>query len=122
MLECFMLAMTLHTSEQQKAQDELDAVIGRDRLPTPADRAHLPYTEALFWEILRKFPTGIGVCIPTLPPILFFCVPELKYVTGPPHMLREDDIYNGYFIPKGTIILTNVGSVHSILSFNGSKV
>ena len=41
-------------------------------------------------------------------------VRELKniaYVIGLPHLLREDDIYNGYFIPKGAIILTNVKSV-----------
>jgi hypothetical protein len=52
--------MTLHTSAQQKAQAELDAVVGIDRLPTPADRVRLPYFEALFCEVLRVYIYGIG--------------------------------------------------------------
>jgi Cytochrome P450 len=36
---------------------------------------------------------------------------NIAYIIGLPHLLREDDIYNGYFIPKGAIILTNIKSV-----------
>ncbi|THH06929.1 hypothetical protein EW146_g9466 [Bondarzewia mesenterica] len=45
-------------ADTQKAQAELDAVIGTDRLPTLADRAHLPYFEALFTEIFRMYTLG----------------------------------------------------------------
>ena len=53
--------MTLQTSAQQKAQAELDAVIGTDRLPTLGDRVRLPYLEALYWEVIRAYFGGIGV-------------------------------------------------------------
>ncbi len=49
------------TDVQKKAQAELDAVIGSDRLPTLADRANLPYINAVVLEVLRwnsVAPTG----------------------------------------------------------------
>ena len=61
LIECCILCATLHTDAQQKAQAELDAEIGSDRLPTLADRPHLPYVEAFFWETIRKYVVGIGV-------------------------------------------------------------
>ena len=57
-IKSFFLAVTLHVVEQQKAQEELDNVIGTDRLPTLADRARLPYFEVLFTEILHVFTIG----------------------------------------------------------------
>ncbi|KAG1855195.1 cytochrome P450 [Suillus subalutaceus] len=41
------LAMTLFPDVQKKAQAEIDAVVGPDRLPTFTDRDSLPYTDAL---------------------------------------------------------------------------
>lgn len=43
----FFLAMTLHPEVAKKAQAEIDKQIGNDRLPTFADREHLPYLNAL---------------------------------------------------------------------------
>jgi len=37
-------------------------------------------------------------------------------------MVREDDIYNGYFIPKGAFILANLKSVHLIIRFHASTL
>ena len=37
----------------RKAQEEIDRVIGRDRLPDLSDRASLPYLEALVTELYR---------------------------------------------------------------------
>lgn len=45
--------MTLHPEVQRRAQAEIDAVVGHDRLPSFADREHLPYTEALVQEVFR---------------------------------------------------------------------
>lgn len=53
----FFLAMVLFPDAQQKAQDEIDTVIGLDRLPTFADRKSLPYVSALVYEILRWHPS-----------------------------------------------------------------
>ncbi|KAI0748079.1 cytochrome P450 [Daedaleopsis nitida] len=78
--------ITRHTDEQKKAQAEIDAVVGRDRLPTFADRERLPYCEALCLEIMRYYTFG---------PL------------GLAHVPREDDVHEGYFIPKGTIVIPN---------------
>jgi cytochrome P450 len=47
------LALVLFPQVQRRAQAELDAVIGRDRLPTFDDRPRLTYIEALCKELLR---------------------------------------------------------------------
>jgi cytochrome P450 len=54
--------MTLFPDVQKKAQAEIDAVVGPDRLPSFTDRDSLPYTEALVKEIFRWSvvgPTGM---------------------------------------------------------------
>jgi cytochrome P450 len=53
--------MTLFPDVQKKAQAELDAVVGPDRLPSFADQDCLPYVGALVKEALRwhaVIPTG----------------------------------------------------------------
>jgi cytochrome P450 len=47
----FFLAMALNPAVQAKAQAEIDAVVGSDRLPTFADRENLPYVDALVKEV-----------------------------------------------------------------------
>ena len=91
MLKTFFLAMSLHTDVQKKAQAELDAVVGRDRLPDLGDREKLPYMNAIFKEILRWRPIG---------------------PSGLPHAAIDDDEYGGYFVPKGAIMLPNIWSMN----------
>ena len=83
-MEALLLAMTMHPEVQKKAQQELDAVVGPDRLPTHSDRKFLPYLNAVMKEVLRWQNT--------LP-------------TGVPHYTTEDIEYRGYFIPKGTNLI-----------------
>ncbi|KAF7357540.1 O-methylsterigmatocystin oxidoreductase [Mycena sanguinolenta] len=86
-LASFCLAMALYPEIQKKAQTEIDTVIGTDRLPEFEDRPSLPYVEALYREVMRWKPaTPLGV----------------------PHASAEDDIYDGYFIPKGTTVISNI--------------
>lgn len=54
----FVLAMTLYPDVMRKAQGELDAVVGRDRLPTFSDKDNLPYLRAIIKETLRWRPVG----------------------------------------------------------------
>ncbi|KAF8999669.1 cytochrome P450 [Cyathus striatus] len=61
--------------------------IGSEQPPTLEDRPKLPCVEALYWEVLRYYPF-VPLSIP--------------------HVVREDDFHNGYFIPKGTTITPNV--------------
>ncbi|KAJ3562159.1 hypothetical protein NP233_g9752 [Leucocoprinus birnbaumii] len=85
-LTIFILALLLHPECQIKAQEEIDRVIGPDRLPEFSDRDSLPYIECLLQETHRWHPT----------------VP-----LGVPHYTMEDDIYDGMFIPKGSIVIAN---------------
>ena len=80
------LAMLAYPETQARAQAELDAVVGRTRLPTFADYPHLPYIRAMVKELLRWRPI----------------VPLIT-----PHRSTEDDWYAGMFIPKGTICIAN---------------
>jgi len=48
--------MLLSPDIQKKAQDELDSVIGRDKLPTVEDRPSLPFVDAVCKEVLRWRP------------------------------------------------------------------
>ena len=38
---------------QERAQKELDVVVGSKRLPEPSDEADLPYISAIVKEVLR---------------------------------------------------------------------
>ncbi|KAF5393735.1 hypothetical protein D9757_000328 [Collybiopsis confluens] len=83
----FFLAMVLHPGVVRKAQAEIDAVVGNDRLPTFADREHLPYINALVKEVFRwNVVTPLAV----------------------PHRAAQDDFYNEFFIPKGSLIIPNL--------------
>ncbi|KAF8992407.1 cytochrome P450 [Cyathus striatus] len=83
----FFLAMLTSPNAQLKAQNEIDNVIGTTRLPEYDDRESLPYVEAVFREVMRWNP------------VLPLAVP--RYTTA-------DDVYNGYYVPKGTIVIPNM--------------
>ncbi|KAH9040500.1 cytochrome P450 [Lactarius pseudohatsudake] len=91
MMSWWALAMTAHPEVQKRAHIELDTVVGRSRTPTSSDAPNLPYIQAMVKEVLRWRPA--------LPFSL-------------PHSTIEDDWYNGMFIPKGTICLTNLLQCH----------
>lgn len=52
------LVMCLHPEVQDRAQAEIDRVVGRGRLPTVDDQKALPYTMAVIKEILRWAPVA----------------------------------------------------------------
>lgn len=84
-LHSFVLAMLLHPDVQSRALAEINAVCG-DNVPGFEHRPSLPYIEAICREILRWQPI----------------VP-----LGLPHMTSQDDVYEGYLIPKGSMVLVN---------------
>ena len=50
----------------QRAQSEIDAVVGRDRLPRSSDAEHMPYVVAIVREVLRWkpiIPLGMVICL-----------------------------------------------------------
>jgi hypothetical protein len=52
----FIVAALLHPEIQKVAQEELDAVTMRERLPTFEDRSRLPFIEAICMEVTRWRP------------------------------------------------------------------
>ncbi|KAJ6561900.1 cytochrome P450 [Mycena capillaripes] len=75
-----------------KAQKELDAVVGPDRMPTFEDFEDLPFIRAIVNETLRWRPVAV--------------------LGGTPHSSTEDFAYQGMFIPKGTTIIANLWGIH----------
>ncbi|VUC24201.1 unnamed protein product [Clonostachys rosea] len=86
-LTAFTAAMILYPDVQQKAQDEIDRVVGLGKLPTFEDRDKLPYVNALIKEAARWWP---------ITPLGF------------PHVVDYDFNYNGFRIPEGATILPSV--------------
>ena len=83
----------------RKAQAEIDAVIGMNRLPDFNDRPYLPYVNAIIKETMRwqlVLPLGKN---------FFQCPSPVVLMAGVAHMATEDDEYDGYFIPKGTAVM-----------------
>ena len=58
-----MLNMVLHPEVQGKAWAEIDSVVGKDRLPTFADKDKLPYVEHIVQETLRYAVQGLFIYI-----------------------------------------------------------
>ncbi|KAJ7804522.1 cytochrome P450 [Mycena olivaceomarginata] len=89
-LRTFALAMLLHPEIQERAQSEIDSVVGCDRLPTFDDKPALPYITALVKEMLRwNPPSPVGV----------------------PHFVAVENEYRGYRIPAGSIVLGNIWAI-----------
>ncbi|OJT15145.1 O-methylsterigmatocystin oxidoreductase [Trametes pubescens] len=89
-LSAFFVAMALYPEVQKRAQAELDSVVGPHRLPEYGDSPDLVYVNALIKELLRW---------------------HLVLPLGVPHFTLEDDEFNGYFIPAGTALMTNVWDI-----------
>ena len=70
----------------RKATEELDRVIGRDRLVEERDIPQLPYINAIMKETMRKHPVAVLLA---------------------PHLALEDCNIAGYEIRKGTRIFIN---------------
>ncbi|KAJ7088955.1 cytochrome P450 [Mycena epipterygia] len=87
-LGTFILAMTMHPEIQAKAQAAVDAVVGQGRLPNFDDS--IPYVDAVVREVLRWRPiVPLGVA----------------------HAVTEDDIYKGYNIPAGSVVVGNTWAI-----------
>ena len=89
--------MSLYPEVQKAAQAELDTVVGAGRLPEFADRDKLPYINAVMKEIMRWYPV----------------VP-----LGLARLNTADDVYNGYLIPEGSIVMVNIWYVLCSSSWN----
>lgn len=68
---CLFVILANHPEVQTKAQEELDSVVGSDRLPLLTDRDALPYVHAVVKELSRWYtvsPLGstfLLICVPS---------------------------------------------------------
>lgn len=86
----FLFSVTLYPSWQVRIQEEMDQVLGRGHLPTFDDLPKLSILNAVFKESLRWIPVA---------PL------------GLAHMSSSEDVWNGFYIPKGSFIHCNIGYV-----------
>lgn len=89
-LQMLFKVMALHPETLTMVQQELDAIVGRDRLPTWEDEKDLPYTRALIKELHRWAPIGL---------------------IGIPHAATDSFEYKGRLVPNGTILFPNLISL-----------
>ncbi|KAF9442110.1 cytochrome P450 [Macrolepiota fuliginosa MF-IS2] len=90
-MQWFLALIPSHPHVQQKAHEELDRVVGRDRLPTIEDQQDLPYIRAIIKEVERCYN---------------------PFWLGTPHVSTEDFTYQNQFIPKGTPVVMNTYTMH----------
>ncbi|KAH8880599.1 cytochrome P450 [Thozetella sp. PMI_491] len=90
-LMLLVLYLMQHKDIQRKAHEEIDHVLGGNRLPEWDDIPQLTYMNRILQETYRMNP---------LSPL------------GIPHASIADDVYEGMFIPKGTIVYQNVWAMH----------
>jgi cytochrome P450 len=86
----FMLAMVLHPQWFRMLQAEVDQ-LSENRLPLIDDVPQLPTVRAAVKEVLRWRPVTAG---------------------GLPHASTKDDVYEGFFIPAGTVVHANQWAIH----------
>ncbi|KAF2733120.1 cytochrome P450 [Polyplosphaeria fusca] len=86
-LQSFFKVIALHPHVLEKAQEELDRVVGPSRMPTWSDEMSLPYVRAVIKEVHRWAPIGS---------------------LGIPHATTKDDSYHGKQIPRGTVVFPNL--------------
>ncbi|KAK1782024.1 cytochrome P450 [Copromyces sp. CBS 386.78] len=89
----FVQAMVLYPEVQRKAQEEIDRVVGSDRLPTMDDEPNLQYIRATIKEALRWMPATIMGAVP--------------------HAVTQDDYYNGYLIPANAGVVNNAWAINN---------
>ena len=86
-----ILWMLRRPEVQTRIQNEMDAVVGRQRLPKISDKHSLNYTRAALLEIQRiASQSRLGV----------------------PHASACETTICGYTIPKGAIIMSNKWAIH----------
>ncbi|KAL3697650.1 hypothetical protein R1sor_011726 [Riccia sorocarpa] len=91
-----LLQLMRHPEHRKKVQEELDVVVGRDRLVDESDLPRLPYLRATIKEAFR---------VPTAVPFL-----------APRESLEACKIA-GYDIPKGTRLIVNAYAIHNSPEF-----
>ncbi|KAH9037430.1 cytochrome P450, partial [Lactarius deliciosus] len=81
-----IVAVVTYPDITTRIQEELDNVVGRDRLPTFDDEGSLPYLVAFIKEVTRRVFLPLAIL----------------------HATSKSDVYAGYDIPAGTTVYGNI--------------
>lgn len=90
-VQWFFRAAIYYPEAIRAVQEEIDAVVGRDRLPQWEDQENLPYVTALVEELHRwasVSPLGVA------------------------HATTDEDVYRGHRVHKGATVIANLHGVH----------
>lgn len=88
--ESLVVCLTAHKDILKRAQAEVDEVCG-DRMPNNNDIGKLLFLKACLMEVFRWRGAGnVGV----------------------PHCTTEDDVFEGYHIPKDTTVIACIYAIH----------
>ena len=90
-IEWAVSSLLNHPEILKKAKDEIDNMVGQDRLVDESDIPKLPYLQNIIYETLRLFAPA---------PLLL------------PHYSSEECTIGGFTIPRDTIVLINAWSIH----------
>ncbi|KAL8477003.1 hypothetical protein ACS0TY_029343 [Phlomoides rotata] len=90
-IEWGMSALLNHPEKLEKAREELNNIVGNNRVVNESDIHKLPYLQNIISETMRLFPAA---------PLLV------------PHEASADLKVAGYDIPRGTILLVNAWAIH----------
>lgn len=86
-MQSVVLAFVMYPEVVKRAQEEIDRVVGGDRLPSFDDRASMPYIDGIVKEAWRWNPVG---------------------PMGLTHKSEEDILVGEYLIPKGSYLLPSL--------------
>ncbi|XP_074016486.1 cytochrome P450 2C5-like [Numenius arquata] len=87
-----VLILAKYPHIQAKVQEEIDMVVGAGRAPSMEDKLRMPYTNAVIHELQRIHKTRIE---------------------NFPRMTTQDVVFRGHTIPKGTVVIPVISSVHT---------
>ncbi|KAI0570369.1 cytochrome P450 [Pyrenophora tritici-repentis] len=90
-IEWFSALIPSHKHVQDMAHEELDRVVGRNRLPTLEDKVNMPYCRAIIKEVER-------------------C--HNPFWLGTPHAASKDVVYKDLLIPAGSVLVLNTWTMH----------
>ncbi|XP_064784391.1 cytochrome P450 1B1-like [Oncorhynchus masou masou] len=96
-LHWMLLLLVKYPNIQTRLQEQIDKVVGRDRLPCIEDKASLAYLDAVIYETMR-YTSFVPLTIP--------------------HSTTSDVTIEGFHIPKDTVVFINQWSVnHDLLQW-----
>nr|XP_060640580.1 cytochrome P450 2G1-like [Anolis sagrei ordinatus] len=101
-LKYALLLLMKYPEVEEKVHQEIDSVVGCNRVPAVKDRMNMPYTNAVIHETQRLidiFPAGV------------------------PHKVTADTEFRGFLLPKDTNIITLLGSaLHDPKYFSNPEI